>query len=236
MAEAEGSPEAARDTAWSAWELCVVAGIASEYPVLGPVVVRLCLLTGDRAGAEMVVDVLNGLEGIAKVPIVDAAGLTCRSLVNDDPDGLAEAARLYHREGRPFEAARCAEESAGRLAARGRDEEARDRFDEALAGYRQLSASHDAGRVAARLRALGVRRRRTGPGGRRRPDRGWESLTPTEAKVTALVAEGLSNPQIAERLYVSRHTVHTHVSHILEKLGLASRVELAREAARRRSD
>jgi DNA-binding NarL/FixJ family response regulator len=51
--------------------------------------------------------------------------------------------------------------------------------------------------------------------------------------VADLVAEGLSNPQIAERRYISRHTVHTHVSHILVKLGLASRVELAREAARR---
>ena len=49
-----------------------------------------------------------------------------------------------------------------------------------------------------------------------------------------LVAEGLSNPEIADRLFVSRHTVHTHVSHILAKLGFGSRVELAAAAARRR--
>jgi DNA-binding CsgD family transcriptional regulator len=210
----------------------VAAGIASEYPVLGPVVVRLCLLAGDPAGAEMVVDVLGRLGDRAKIPIVDVAGLVCRSLVDDDADGLTEAAVLYAREGRPFEAARSAEEAAARLAAGGRNAEAEARLDEALAGYGRLGASHDAGRVTARLRALGVRRRRGRTGGRR-PDRGWEALTPTEVKVTALVAEGLSNPQIAERLYVSRHTVHTHVSHILVKLGLASRVELAREAARR---
>jgi DNA-binding NarL/FixJ family response regulator len=48
------------------------------------------------------------------------------------------------------------------------------------------------------------------------------------------MADGLSNPQIAERMFLSRHTVHTHVAHILAKLGLSSRVELAREAARRR--
>jgi DNA-binding CsgD family transcriptional regulator/tetratricopeptide (TPR) repeat protein len=232
VAEAEGSPGAAREAAWRAWEQCVAAGIASEYPVLGPAVVRLCLLAGDRAGAEMVVDVLSGLEDRAKLPIVDAAGLVCRSLVDDDADGLVEAARLYAREGRPFEAARSAEEAAVRLAAATRKDEARARFDDALGGYRQLAAGHDAGRVTARLRALGVRPSRGRAGGRR-PERGWEALTPTEVKVTALVAEGLSNPQIAERLYISRHTVHTHVSHILVKLGLASRVELAREAARR---
>ncbi|HYH51118.1 MAG TPA: AAA family ATPase [Acidimicrobiia bacterium] len=233
LAEAERSPAEARDVAWSAWERCVAAGIASEFPVLAPVVVRLSLLVGDRASAEMVLAVLSRLEDTAKIPIVDAAALLCRSLVNDDPDGLAEAARRYRREGRPFEAARGAEECGRRLAAAGREEEARAQFDDALSAYRQLAATHDARRVAAHLRDIGVRPRRARSDRPQRPAGGWESLTPTETKVTALVAEGLSNPQIAERLYISRHTVHTHVSHILKKLGLSSRVELAREAARR---
>jgi DNA-binding NarL/FixJ family response regulator len=49
-----------------------------------------------------------------------------------------------------------------------------------------------------------------------------------------LVAEGLSNPQIGERLYVSPRTVQTHVAHVFTKLGVASRAQLAAEAARRR--
>jgi len=62
---------------------------------------------------------------------------------------------------------------------------------------------------------------------------GWESLTDTELKVAALVVEGLSNPEIAARLVLSRRTVTTHVSHILKKLDVATRTEIARESALR---
>jgi predicted ATPase/DNA-binding CsgD family transcriptional regulator len=70
--------------------------------------------------------------------------------------------------------------------------------------------------------------RRPGPG--RRPPTGWASLTPAEEQVAALVVQGLTNPQIAERLYVSRATVKTHLSHIYAKLGVANRTELAASA------
>ncbi|HVW35508.1 MAG TPA: hypothetical protein VHL53_23450, partial [Acidimicrobiia bacterium] len=110
IAEAEGSIDAAREAAWSAWEFCTHRGIASEFPVLGPPVVRLCLAAGDRAGAEMAVAALDSLEDRAKIPIVDAAALACRALVDDSPTALLEAARAYEHEGRPLEAARYAEE------------------------------------------------------------------------------------------------------------------------------
>ncbi|MDW5598405.1 helix-turn-helix transcriptional regulator, partial [Conexibacter stalactiti] len=81
-------------------------------------------------------------------------------------------------------------------------------------------------------RAAGLRRGRRGTRQRAAAD-GWEALTPSERRVAGLAAEGLSNPQIAERLVISRHTVATHISHALAKLGLRSRFELA--AARRPS-
>jgi DNA-binding CsgD family transcriptional regulator len=72
-----------------------------------------------------------------------------------------------------------------------------------------------------------------GRGERGRPATGWESLTVTEAKVAALVAEGHTNPEIAERLVMGRATVKTHVSNILRKLGLSNRTQLAGRAAQR---
>jgi predicted ATPase/DNA-binding CsgD family transcriptional regulator len=79
--------------------------------------------------------------------------------------------------------------------------------------------------------ALEWARRARGP--RRRPSHGWEALTPTEARVAELVAEGLTNPAIGERMFISKATVKTHLAHIFKKLDVHSRAELSGQAARR---
>lgn len=71
-----------------------------------------------------------------------------------------------------------------------------------------------------------------GRGERKRPTAGWASLTPTERDVVGLVSEGLTNNDIAARLFVSPRTVQSHLTHVYTKLGLTSRVQLAQEAAR----
>jgi predicted ATPase/DNA-binding NarL/FixJ family response regulator len=73
--------------------------------------------------------------------------------------------------------------------------------------------------------AVAYARRSRGPRGR--PATGWASLTPTELDVVRLVADGLSNPEIGGRLFMSRGTVKTHLSHVYAKLGVANRTELA---------
>jgi len=78
------------------------------------------------------------------------------------------------------------------------------------------------------MRALGVRR-----GSReahRDTDLGWAGLTAAEIRIAALVREGLTNREIGTRLFVSPRTVQVHVSHILQKTGLRSRVEIASSA------
>jgi DNA-binding CsgD family transcriptional regulator len=71
-------------------------------------------------------------------------------------------------------------------------------------------------------------------GERKRPRHGWDSLTPTELNVAGLVAEGHSNPEIAERLLMSRSTVKTHLEHVFTKTGVRNRSELTAEVVRRR--
>ena len=68
-------------------------------------------------------------------------------------------------------------------------------------------------------------------GERTRPPSGWESLTPTELRVVEQVAAGMTNPQIAEALLMSRSTVKTHLVHVYAKLGIGNRAELAAAAA-----
>ena len=72
-----------------------------------------------------------------------------------------------------------------------------------------------------------------GRGERKRPNRGWASLTPAEHDVVRLVCDGLPNKDIATRLFVSPRTVQAHLTHVYTKLGLTSRVQLVQEAARR---
>ena len=97
--------------------------------------------------------------------------------------------------------------------------------------YTSLGAAADVARLQATFRAHGIRR---GPHAKHRRARsGWDSLTATEIKIAGFVEEGLSNPEIAAKLLLSRRTVATHVSHILKKLDVHSRTDIARESARR---
>jgi DNA-binding CsgD family transcriptional regulator len=123
----------------------------------------------------------------------------------------------------PFEAARAQFELARAIAPRARDAavaEARA----ALGAFERLGAARDADAAAGLLRELGA-------AGRAWP-KGRGALTKRESEVLSLLAAGLSNAEIAERLYISRRTAEHHVASILMKLGLRSRAEAAAYAVR----
>jgi DNA-binding CsgD family transcriptional regulator len=156
--------------------------------------------------------------------------LRCRGLVEADPEILLQAVAEYRQCPHPLELAAACEDTGVHLALAKRLTEAVPLLDEAIRLYEDLGAVRDVRRVRAELRKHGVTR--SGPRRRERPTTGWGSLTQTERKVAGLVAQRLSNPEVAERLFISRHTVESHLKHVYQKLSLRSRVELAAEAAR----
>ena len=99
----------------------------------------------------------------------------------------------------------------------------------------RLAADHpDAFAEGRSLRLVdAIEYARRARGHRGRPSHGWLSLTPTEHRVTSLVAKGHTNEQVAERLLMSPTTVKTHLTHVFTKLGLANRTELAAAYANR---
>jgi predicted ATPase/DNA-binding CsgD family transcriptional regulator len=96
-------------------------------------------------------------------------------------------------------------------------------------GAEAYDAAWADGRALDLRDAIGYARRARGKRGR--PSTGWASLTPTEQTVVRLAADGLSNPDIGARLFMSRSTVKTHLSHIYAKLGVSNRTELATVAS-----
>jgi len=151
--------------------------------------------------------------------------------VDHDAARLLTAADRYDDAGRPLLRAKALEAAAGHFVEAGDRGQARAAFTGAVEVYTSLGAAADIARLQATFRAHGIRR---GPHAKHRRARsGWDSLTPTEIKIAAFVEEGLSNPEIAARLLLSRRTVATHVSHILKKLDVHSRTDIAREAALR---
>ena len=159
-----------------------------------------------------------------------AAAAHARALIDDEPGALREGVtRAAAGEDRLLEAA--AREDLGRmLAARSAAGEAAAQLEAAYDFYTRVSAQRDTARVRAALRALGIRKRQASVA---RPQHGWASLTRSEQAVVELVAHGLTNREAASELFLSPDTINTHLRHAFAKLGIRSRVELARLAAER---
>ncbi|MGH9235233.1 MAG: LuxR C-terminal-related transcriptional regulator [Acidimicrobiales bacterium] len=141
----------------------------------------------------------------------------------DPPSCLRQALAGFRRARMPLEVAHTRLELA-RALAESSPEVAAAEARAALEAFERLDASRLADAAAALLRTLGVRARVMSPA----PG----LLTRREQEVLDLVGHGLSNPEIAERLYISRKTVEHHVGNVLAKLGLRSRSEAAAYAVR----
>ena len=140
---------------------------------------------------------------------------------------LDAAHRLFEAVGLVYEAA-CARRELARVLIATQPEAAAVEAMGALAVFDRLGARRDADDSAALLRELG-HAARPGP-------RSMQLLTEREREVLALLSAGLSNPEIARRLFISRKTAAHHVSRVITKLGLRNRAEVAAFAARHPGD
>ena len=156
-----------------------------------------------------------------------AAAAHADGLLRRQPAGPGRSGGTLRGGPRPLALATALEDLGAVTVENGDTQHAVDAFGRALELYAHAGAAWDAGRVRGRLRALGVRRRLVPA---RRPGRGWAAMTDSELAVARLVAQGLSNREVAERLFVSPHTVSGHLRHVFAKLDVNSRVELTRLA------
>jgi DNA-binding CsgD family transcriptional regulator len=188
---------------------------------------RIALAAGSRTSAETVVATAEYLAANnPDFPVFSAAAAHARGILDQDAAALADAAAGFPD---PWAAASAAEDLGSLHAATAETDDDREAavevLDQALEGYRRIGARRDAARVRARLRDLGVSRRHWSSA--QRPASGWAALTATEQKVALLVAQGLTNRQVATQMFISPHTIKFHLSKIFGKLHIGSRTELA---------
>ena len=194
--------------------------------------VRLLLAAGQRPDAASVTARLeNGADANPGFPGLRAAALHARALLDNDPGQALAAVQAYRGDPRSLVRA-AAFEDAGRLLLQRAKDEAVGYLDEALRLRSAAGAERDAARVRRLLRDSGAQR----AGGRPDPAAAhWPELTASELAVVRLVIRGATDREVAQRLYISAHTVNSHLRHVFGKLGIRSRVELARRAGERQA-
>jgi len=193
--------------------------------------VRIAAAVGDEELADHAISLAERRASLnPDVPSCAAAAAHARGIWADSAEHLERAVSLYRGGPRPLAHASALEDLGRVLAQRGDNVAAIAVLDEALTILTRIGASWDAARVRGRLRRLGVRRR---PSKVDRPKTGWDALTETESVIVNLAAKGCTNQEIADKLFISPHTVDSHLRHVFEKLGVNSRVHLTRLVASR---
>ncbi|MGY1710814.1 LuxR C-terminal-related transcriptional regulator [Geodermatophilus sp. SYSU D00758] len=223
---ARGETERAGDTLERALAALDPGGSEAVPLWAGLVDVHLAAGRLDEAGAAAACAERGARRSGGAYPLATAAlarAQVCLAGGSDPCACLREALAGFTRAQTPVEAARC-RLALARAVAADRPAVARAEARAALEEFRRLNATRDADAATALLRTLGVR---PPP-----PPRAGGPLTRREAEVLDLLGHGLSNPEIATRLFLSRRTVEHHVASVLAKLGLRSRAEAAAYATR----
>jgi DNA-binding NarL/FixJ family response regulator len=211
-------------------EVPTVGASITVGPLLG-LLVDVHLEEGELDAAERVARRLDRLAAAQRGPYLTAVaafakGRVCVAGGREDARAcLQDALEGFARAQLPMEQARTRLELARALSER-LPEAAVAEARAALQEFERLQAARQADAAGALLRSLGAPIR-TGP-------KGIGALTRREAEILQLIGAGLSNPEIGERLYISRKTVEHHVGNVLSKLGLRNRAEAAAYVTRKK--
>lgn len=213
-----------------AWAFLELIGYPSAYRVVAPDLARLAVAQNKRDIARRISAHASAAPSEGAPNSLRVAALRCTGIVEGDLGALEEAV-AGAEPGRPLERAGAMEDAAGAHIARGDRDRARDLLASAAHLLEHAGATADVGRLESEMQKLG--RRRSKEQRQTRATSGWESLTPAELQVVALLSEGLTNREIGDRLFVARSTVHTHLLHVFAKLGCGSRAQVAALAVKR---
>src|SRR4051794_1969895 len=193
--------------------------------------VRIALAAGDDELAEAAATQADRrAQRNPRVATIVATAAHVRGLLTSSIDELERAVELLATGPRPIARAYALEDLGVARTRAGAVDAGIDALDGALILYTDAGATWDAGRVRSRLRDHGIRRRLVP---RERAENGWAAMTESELAVARLVAQGLTNREVAEQLFVSPHTVSSHLRSIFAKLDVNSRLALTRIADER---
>jgi ATP/maltotriose-dependent transcriptional regulator MalT len=226
--DAAGKPEAAASCLAEIYEaLPERLVLLAEQPWAGPQLVRIAQRAGRPAWARAAAAAARALaERNPSVGSFAGAAAHAEGLRDADGGALHAAVQAYADSPRPLARA-SALEDAGRVEGQtGGRRAARQLLGEALALYERCGATANVARVQGALRDLGGRRKAASGPARARS--GWAALTESELPVVRLVATGLTNHEVAARMFLSPHTVDSHLRHAFAKLDVSSRVQLTR--------
>lgn len=229
--EAVATPEDAIAMIEVGWDTAQGLQASAALSLFGPDLVRLHFLSGDLESARAVLDTLAAGESEGERHAVDVLIERCRGLLDDEPERIESAQATHAAQGRTLESVLDAEALA-LLHLRRSGASAGDPVQACLDQADEHGYVWIAERVRRAATASGLARRRRVS----RPVHGWESLTKSEWRIARLVGEGLTNPQIAEELVLSRRTVETHLSRIYPKIAVGNRTELALSLREREAD
>jgi len=225
--DAAGRPIAAID---ALTDICSHASsrllLFAEKPTAPAELIRLARKTGEASAVETAVAAARQLaQRNPGVTSLSAAATHAEGMLRSEQQALCDAAEKYRSAGRPLAQAVALEDAAWVERKAGNEDRAAALLRLALDACRRSGARRDAARIQGSLRCLGGSPLSSCD----RSTSAWNSLTGAEMRVVHVIAEGLTNREAASRLFLSPHTVDSHLRHVFTKLGINSRVELTRK-------